>query len=411
MGATERDQGHAPYPDQVAIVGGGRWARVLVDVVSSLVPPSIGISVHSRSNASAMSAWADARGLGKRIQLSRDWPRPSGSGSCAVLIANAARDHEAAVEWALSFGFAVLVEKPLALTAAAAQRLADLAHERKARFAAAHVFLFARYIENYSSILAETGPIESLRIEWTDPSSEERYGESKRYDASLPVFADWLPHVLSIVGALLPRAVESCRTVEVRKGGAEVKLELIAGDVPCVVRMERNAAQRRRIINAFCGKELIQLDFSTEPGTITHGSSAITGDPHWGSSMHPAPCMAAAFLRWAAGAESDARLDIASGVRACKIIDQVQTPYRSAVIPWLVSRLSGSLTLDDDLRYTLAEVLQTEAPLTQGQVEQQILALMTALSGSNGSHWTTALTQAEDVVQLLRTLAASRSTD
>lgn len=381
----ETEAGRAPCPDSIAVVGGGRWARVLVDVLCDLVPLSVTISVHSRHNRDSMVAWADAKGRTRRIQSSSDWPPTLAADSSAVIVANAARDHEVAAEWALSAGIPVLVEKPICLSLSAARRLADLAHNRNARFAAAHIFLFARYLENFSKLVRKTKPVEALHIDWADPRNEERYGERKRFDPSLPVFADWLPHIVPVVGTLLSKLPNDCSRSEVRRGGAALELELMAGSIPCTVRMERNAQQRRRIFKVVAGGETLQLDFSTEPGIITHGSSPSVADQYWDSRTRPAARMLTAFLKWAAGGGGDSRLDYRPGLQACKIIDQVSEMYRSEQISWLIARLETRAPLGEEVRYALAELLQAEGPLAAGEVDRYITASVTHFSGKDGA--------------------------
>ena len=104
QGDTGSERGTARCPDSVAVIGGGRWARVLAEVLCNLVPPSSSISVHSRHNAGSMSNWISERGLGDRIHVSSQWPQFDLAVSHAVVVANAARDHEEAIEWALSAG-------------------------------------------------------------------------------------------------------------------------------------------------------------------------------------------------------------------------------------------------------------------------------------------------------------------
>lgn len=321
MAFIDTENGPAPCPDAVAVIGGGRWARVLVDVLCGIVPPSVAVSVHSRRNTGTMAAWAEARGLDKRIRLSPDWPRSPSAPRGAAIVANAARDHEDAVESTLAAGIPTLVEKPIALTAAAAQRLADLAHDRGVRFAVAHVFLFARYLDNFAKLVAEAGTVESLRMDWVDPRGEVRYGEPKHYDASLPVLVDVLPHIVSIAGAVTRRLPDACQNLTIARGGDRVETDLSIGNIPCSVLIERNAETRRRVVRIVAGGKTLQLDFSTEPGTITDRSHATVGDPLWDSGKRPVASMLTAFLAWAAGGARNRRLDLEPGLRACRLAD------------------------------------------------------------------------------------------
>jgi predicted dehydrogenase len=406
MATIEVEDGRARCPDSIAIIGGGRWARVLARVLCEIVPGPVAISVHSRRNAGSMAAWVEAQGLGKRIGLSSAWPDSMPASPGAVVVANAARDHEVAVEWALSAGVPVLVEKPIAPTFAAARRLADGARASGVRLGAANVFLFARYLENFARLLADARGMESLRIEWTDPRGEERYGEPKRYDSSLPVFADWLPHVVSIAGALLPVPPEYCGSLRVERGGAALHIELTGGSVPCAVTMERNADRRRRILRARAGGEDICLDFSTEPGAITRGSSRAIGDQYWSSRRRPVARMLAAFLGWAAGGERDPRLDVEPGLRACRIIDQTSAMYRPSLLRWLNDRLAAPVSLEENLVYALTELLQADGPLPGAELDRRMDVVLARLSGADGKRWSEELTRTGDPSRLLKSLAA-----
>lgn len=362
----------APCPDCIAVIGGGRWARVFVEVLCGLVAPSIEISVHSAHGAAFISSWAEKLGLGGRIKIYSEWPQFDPAKSTAVVVVNAARDHERAVAWALTSGVPVLVEKPVALDGAAAQRLADLALRGDVSFAAAHIFLFARYLENFSRLVRDAGGAQSISVQWMDPRSEDRYGEQKHFDAGLPVFSDWLPHVLSIIATLAPGLPMRCGKVDFSRGGASLELEIFLGDVPCNIQLVRNGESRQRSIDVVAGSRALRLDFSQEPGVITDGCTTMVGDDDWGTGKRPSARMLTAFLQWAAGGECDGRLSADIGVRTCHLIDQVSVKYRCAQLPWLAGRLVSPGPVDDDLRYALGEMLQREGPLQQDLLERRI---------------------------------------
>jgi predicted dehydrogenase len=407
MVQLETEDGFVACPDSVAIIGGGRWARVLVDVLCEIVPPSVILSVHSLQNVEGMTGWVMSRGLGGRVEVSSGYPQSKANRPGAAIVANAARDHEAAAAWALSAGLPTLIEKPIATSFATAKRLADLARDRSVGIAAAHVFRFARYVENFSSLVSAAGRVALLRVDWTDPELEQRYGESKRYDSTLPVFADCLPHVLSIVRTLLPSFPDTCRELAVRRGGAEVELNLIADGVSCFVHLERNAKARRRVVETGAGPGGYRLDFSMEPGMIHAGSSdGIIADENWQSRQRPVARMLTAFLNYAGGGALDPRLDFEPGLQACGLIDQVSGIYRTALRSWLVARLAEHHSVDGDLRYALSELLQAEGSLPGFEVDRQIDRVAARFFGTDASQWLGELRRSTDAAGLLKALAA-----
>jgi predicted dehydrogenase len=401
-----RDEECVAWPERVAVIGGGRWARQLTGVLCGLTPPTVRVSVHSRHNAESMSVWVKLQGVEKRVEVSPEWPRLVHARSTAVIVANAARDHESAAESALSAGVPVLVEKPIALTAAASHRLVDLARSRNTRFAAAHVFLFARYLESFARLVGEAGGIRSLQVRWMDPAVESRYGEKKRFDPGLPIFADWLPHVLSIMSALTPGLPQRCERLKFIRGGAHLELELVLGSTPCSIELVRNGDRRQRIVEVVTLERTLLLDFSQEPGTIICGSQTSNGDPDWGRAMGPAALMLLGFLRWAAGGDFDSRLDIERGLRASEVIDQAASMYKAALVPWLAAELASPES-EEDLCYALTELLQSVSLLPETTIEEQIKRVRQEFSKASDAQWLKALVDAQNPLEFLRSITIS----
>jgi hypothetical protein len=383
-------------PDNIGIVGGGRWARVIVSVLCELVSPEVKISMHFKHNMDSMLAWIKKQGLADRIQLSSTWPQFSSAHSSAIIVANAARDHEKAVEHALSIGAPVLVEKPIATNSTAAERLAKLARKVNGQIAAAQVFLFARYIENFSKLITNSGPIDAISVDWSDPKSEQRYGETKQYDIGLPVFADWLPHILPILNTLLPTLPNEYRQLRVSRGGAKLELELYADKIPCVIRLERNASHRTRIIKVNIDGKVSEIDFSKEPGVISYGQSFTTGDEFWDSKKKPLACMLSAFFQFSTSAYQDTRFDIRIGLHTCKIIDKIAKSYYEQLIPWLIEQLSASENPDESFYYTLSELLSAKGPLTANALSQQIEKVIKFFNSEDKAIYFEHLSQTQD---------------
>lgn len=363
----------AIYPSHVAVIGGGRWSRVFIEILCRLIPPTTSLSVHTPHNAEAMSAWVSESGVDQHIQVSSDFPQLLAGKSNAVIVVNAARDHEKAIEWALSCGASVLVEKPVTLNLSASQRLADLAHSQNTYFAPAHVFLFARYIENFSKVIAENKNIKCVRVKWMDPQSESRYGEAKSYDPGLTIFADWLPHVVPILATLTNCKKIKNEQLQFSKGGAHLDINLMLDDIPCVIQLVRNGRYRQRLIEVTTEDKMLTLDFSNEPGTINSGSTVFSADPNWNDKEKPVSRMLEAFLQGAAGGFRDNRLDITIGLGVSDVIEKISSLYYSALYPWLREQVLVAQGSDDsELRYALSEILHADDPHSEISMDQRI---------------------------------------
>ncbi len=387
-------------PANIAVIGGGRWARVLTEIVYRITDHSINISIHSPGNASSMQAWVEEKGWKSRIKITDTWPT-SFQGSAAVIVANATVDHEKAIRAAFLAGAAVLVEKPMTLTYASAQDLIAVAENKNFFFATAHVFLFTRYLPRFAESIAAAGEVSAVKIIWRDPQLESRYGEQKRYDAGLPVFVDWLPHILSILYILIKEAPQNLTYFALQKGGAKVTIAFNAGTVSCQVEMERNGRSRKRLLEVMAGDQLLKLDFSAEPGNIDTGTDLVNADPDWNTADRPATSMLKAFLQQASGIGTDERLDPLIGLRASKMISEVTDLYRPEQMLWLTEKLGTEQIWGEDTRYALIELLQVNDHVRTGGIDRKVEKIKNLLAGSSRKHWLTLLREKKDPAVLL----------
>lgn len=354
---------------QIVIIGGGRWSRVLAQTLHKLASQGTHITLHSEHCVAEVREWLREKNLSESIGASAEMPPICTAASTAVIVANAARDHEAAARFALNSGAPVLVEKPLALDRNSAENLVHLARRTSGRLAAANVFLFASYIKSFATRLSSKGEkIRSIQVRWVDPRGELRYGEVKTYDAGLPIYKDVLPHVSAILGTLFPGATQTCGSLCFLRGGATVQIEIELDWIPCKILLVRNGDKRERSISVDFQTESIKLDFAIEPGVITDSEGSWNADPDWQLRPRPLAVMLRAFLRWSEDLTFDARLSVEPALRACGLIDQVSSLYNAELISWLTNHV-GSLSESESLRYAADEILQSD-----GRLEKDILA-------------------------------------
>ena len=360
---------------RVALVGGGRWARVTLGVLHDILPISTALTIHSPNNSNAMELWA-CEIFGERpFSVTDALPYFDNPSNSALIVVNAARDHVTAVQHGLAAGVPVLVEKPLALNAKSVNGLIDLAERRNTPLAVAHVFRFAKYVQNFASMVHLEGKLSSLRVEWEDSRVEKKYGEVKSYDSSISVCCDSFPHVFSIIAGLMPVDQISIEKLIVRRGGAEVESNLLVNQIPVTIVSARNAEQRKRYVEATMdnGGKLI-LDFQHEPGFIHTAQGSVIGDEFWSESQRPLTSMLSAFLSGVCQDDWDIRMSPNLALRVAELIDNMHADYLQQILNWTEDELkiAGSFTDAVSLSYSLRELLQTNNYLPENVLENRV---------------------------------------
>jgi predicted dehydrogenase len=353
---------------RLALVGGGRWARVLAGVLLEVTPATVQIDIHTASNPTGMGEWSARHGC-NRVCVVTGWPEfHAGNRPDAVIVANAARDHTRAAGAALRAGVPTLVEKPLALSERNARELVELASRHGALLAVSRVLLFAHSVERFAPQVVARAPAKCARLAWTDPKIEIRYGEAKRYDASIPVLIDMLPHILPILRAIFGQDAEFI-SLTIAHGGAETEIRMKVAGLPCFIILARDADTRRRMIEVESSRGQLRLDLSEGCGRIFGGQEELNEDPAGSSTPGPLAVMLRKFLECAAVGRTDDRLSPATAVEECRIADRMLPIYRRKQAEWLAARLDRQV--DPGIRYALSELLYGIAlrePLEDGRL-------------------------------------------
>jgi predicted dehydrogenase len=145
-----------------------------------------------------------------RQRLADNYPGAGAFADCEQMLARARLDvlhictpretHCELAESAIAAGLPVLIEKPLAPTAAATEHLVDLATERGVLIAPVHQFAFQDGVARARHALGRIGRV--VRIAGTFHSAGGAGLDGDRLDA---IVADILPHPLSLMQVFLPR--------------------------------------------------------------------------------------------------------------------------------------------------------------------------------------------------------------
>ena len=358
------------YPEQIAIIGGGRWAKVIISVLDGITPLRTKLSLHSRHCFETNQSWIANNSFIRSSELVRNYREFPCNISCVAIIANAAGDHQSAAESCLSAGFSTLIEKPFTMSGTGTQDLINLSKKIGIKLAAAHVFCYSPCIVRFGNLVRQMDSIQSVRVEWTDPFNEQRHGHVKHYDSSLPLFLDILPHIVSIFSIIFPIFRLKFEGLTFEKGGALVNLLFRLGSIPCTVLLSRNAKSRLRGIEVTQPEESLKLDFAREPGSIFRSDQLLVDDVR--VQMRPGSLarMLHSFLYYDSYGEIDQRLKPTLALGANTLIDTIYPFYSNAQFAWLECYFSKySSSADSDILYFLTEFLEAHQQISHAELE------------------------------------------
>jgi len=227
--------------------------------------------------------------------------------------------------------------------------------------AAAHVFRFAPYLQNFAALCGDESAIQEMLIVWEDPRDEIRGEDVKSYDASIPVFVDVLPHIFSIIASILNVERVIFSALDVTSGGSETRVELKADRTKVKIILGRNRPSRRRHVEVRKNSGTrISIDFSLEPGVIRVGSSESIGCSNWSTCRRPLEEMLSIYVNWASGGIWDKRLNPDLAWDYSELSDRLMPYYETKLQIWISRQLmscrSDPELYDDDMKYALEEL-------------------------------------------------------
>jgi predicted dehydrogenase len=274
-----------------------------------------------------MESWLKSNDWNRRVSISNSIPEiPLGKSGIGFVV-NSAPQHAKAAQDLLSHKYHVVIEKPLTFSLEESKDLCKFADERDLKVFASNLLLFNNFLYRFCQII--NGKIESIEIIWTDPVKEIRYGESKSFDSGTPIIHDLLPHIGTIIWALIGgNDFISDAEVIVKKGGSLVFIDLKYGKVPINVCLSRFHKARNRKIIVKTENDTYNLDFSGKK-VLWHNSRDVfkVYEIESDSSHSPLTSMMLNVLCFLKSGKVDARLDSNVAILGNKLIDAVVISY------------------------------------------------------------------------------------
>lgn len=259
---------------RIALWGGGRWSRVLLPVIQSLLGADSEIVWVTEYGYESARRWLIDQGINRVVvQSNIDWD--FGKIDAAVVATSPAL-HGRQVRALLERGIPTFCEKPFTLDVDEAFELQRLAASHGCPLGVNLEMHFASFIEDFATLVSgrygSSSNIRGIEITWLDPWSESRYGETKHGDVYTSVVDDMWPHCWSLLRRLCPRGkVTSVEDVQYEPTSGQVDFKVSFDEVLANVALSRRSERRVRRV-AVNGGETV-LDFSDEPGSTEIGGA------------------------------------------------------------------------------------------------------------------------------------------
>ena len=181
----------------VLVVGGGRWANIILNELISNFRNIKKISVITKNKNIIKKLPSE---IVKKISLNSNLNNINLKQITHAIIVNKNSDHFLTAKKIIKHKINILVEKPLVYKIKEYEILKKLSYKKRKLIHVSTPFFFAYYFF-YIKKLITTNNAE-LTFEWHDPKNDKRHGILKKYDKSVNYLEDTVYHIYGILNCL-----------------------------------------------------------------------------------------------------------------------------------------------------------------------------------------------------------------
>lgn len=244
-----------PRPLRLGLAGAGRWGRNYIRTIVGFGDLRLA-RVASTNPQTAKRVPADCR-------IVKDWhDLIDPSALDGIIIATPPASHAEIARTAIRAGIAVLIEKPLALSAAEARAVRDLAVQRRVFAMVEHTHLFAPAFRALKGLVGRHGGVREIRSEASNRGP---------YRSDVSVLWDWGPHDVAMCLDLMQEAPASAACTvhdkSPRDGGTAETLTIalsFPSGVPARILLSNTRDKTRRFSVRCADAELVYDDLSAQ---------------------------------------------------------------------------------------------------------------------------------------------------
>lgn len=241
------------------IIGGGRWARVILTEAVKIKKGSLKIFIVSSKNNKFMKDWTENSLRNADITVMSSLPKTVNSRSFFYVL-NETKERYDTLSRLLKFNSPVLVEKPLGLDYENVKQIISHYESKQIPLLSSSIFKFLGCTSVVKNLLKEY-QLRSIVVYWFDPKNEHKAGEEKKYESDVSPYLDALPHIVSLLDEIIEDS--NYKFIDFQNSLGEFNLTLEMSDLIRVeVRSSRISPSRIRQINFLTSTGEVQYDFS-----------------------------------------------------------------------------------------------------------------------------------------------------
>ena len=259
-----------PRALRLGLAGAGRWGRNYIRTIAAL--PELRLARVASANRETGAL------LPVGCELVDHWKELLDPAALdGVIVATPPASHAEIAQAAIGAGIAVLVEKPLALAAADARAVRDLAVQKRVPVLVEHTHLFSPAFRALKGLVGRHGGARAIH------SEASNHGPYRR---DVSVLWDWGPHDVAMCLDLMQQAPASavCSVIESSpRDGGMAETVRVALSFPSGVSAElrlSNAKDRARRFLVRCadGAEIVYDDASAQKLSVDSSPVPVAGD-------------------------------------------------------------------------------------------------------------------------------------
>jgi len=290
---------------EVAIIGGGRWGKIITTVLTKCAQNVSKIHLISNRNFKNTSSWVKEMSssdniFSDKVVVGNALDEVVGNNAVkSVFVVNCPEEHYHTAKVLLEANKHVMVEKPFVSNVKQANELINLAKEKGLILTVGLEFMMASYVHYFRDFLEQHEVItKKVKIVWHDVFGGQRHGVFKLPDMTVNTFNDIFWHILSILFVLYKEQDIKINDVFINDGGDSSVINLNYGSFPIEVNLSRTAKTPKRKIEVFAkNKPNYSLDFTKEPGKVQFDNKELPQDSCWKNLPSPLELEIDYFLR------------------------------------------------------------------------------------------------------------------